>query len=229
MTKPAFPTPIVTADLAIFALLDGALHVLLIKRREPPFSGAWALPGGFIHVDEDADIEAAARRILQAKTGIAAPYLEQVQSFGSTTRDPRGWSVSIAYMALISADFVQLVSGANAADVQWRPISLDSMAANLAFDHGTILTAALQRLQNKVKYSTLPVHLLPAKFTLPDLQDIYERILNRKMDKSAFRKRIAEAEFLEPIPGEKRPASNRPAQIYRLRDGFATIFFDRTI
>jgi len=99
----------------------------------------------------------------------------------------------------------------------------------LAFDHADILACAVTRLRNKVEYTSLPVHLLPEKFTLPDLQRVYEQILDRRMDKSAFRKRIAEANFLEPIPGEKLLASNRPAQMYRIKPRCATIFFDRTI
>ncbi len=103
------------------------------------------------------------------------------------------------------------------------------MAASLAFDHALILQAAVARLRNKVEYTTLPVHLLPAGFTLTELQSVYERILGRRIDKSAFRKRVAEADFVEPVPGEMRRASNRPAQIYRLKPGCSTIFFDRTI
>jgi len=110
----------------------------------------------------------------------------------------------------------------------WRS-SLEGVAAALAFDHALILQAAVARLRNKVEYTTLPVHLLPVGFTLTELQSVYERILGRRIDKSAFRKRVAEADFVEPVPGEMRRASNRPAQIYRLKPGCATIFFDRTI
>jgi len=99
----------------------------------------------------------------------------------------------------------------------------------LAFDHAEILASAVGRLRSKVEYTSLPVHLLPPKFTLPDLQRVYEQILGRRIDKSAFRKRMAEADFLEPVEGERRPASNRPAQIYRIKRGLTTIFFDRTI
>jgi len=229
MAAPGFPAPIVTADMVILALRDGTLNVLLIQRAAPPFAQNWALPGGFIHADEDADIEAAARRILKDKTGVDSPYLEQVQTVGNGTRDPRGWTVSIVYMALIAADSAALASGANAADVKWWALQGAPPLPGLAFDHTEILAACVKRLRNKVEYTTLPVHLLPARFTLPDLQALYERILDRKMDKSAFRKRMAEANFLEPVMGEKRAASNRPAQIYRLRDGCATIFFDRTM
>jgi 8-oxo-dGTP diphosphatase len=224
-----FPRPIATVDLAIFALSETGLDVLLMRRGAEPFAGSWALPGGWIHADGDADLEAAACRVLRDKTGVEAPYLEQLQSFGGAARDPRGWSVSIAYVALITADRISLRQGANAVDVAWHAVEGKGVAPALAFDHAAILTAAVRRLRNKVEYTTLPVHLLPAGFTLTELQSVYERILGRRIDKSAFRKRVAEADFVEPVPGEMRRASNRPAQIYRLKPGRATIFFDRTI
>jgi 8-oxo-dGTP diphosphatase len=224
-----FAPPFVTVDVVILALRHDRLQVLLVKRGAEPFRGAWALPGGYIHPDEDADLEAAARRILREKTGIETPYVEQLQSFGDARRDPRGWSATFAYFALIAADGLVLKRGGNAEDVAWSEVDGRRVRTALAFDHADILASAVTRLRNKVEYTSLPVHLLPAKFTLPDLQHVYEQILDRRIDKSAFRKRIAEANFLEPIPGEKRPASNRPAQIYRIKRGLATIFFDRTI
>ena len=200
-----------------------------MKRGTEPFRNVWALPGGYIHPQEDADLEAAARRILKGKAGIETPYVEQLQGFGSERRDPRGWSATFAYFALIAADGLTIQRGANAADVAWWEIEDTHVGTKLAFDHADILACAVRRLRNKVEYTSLPVHLLPEKFTLPDLQRVYEQIFDRRMDKSAFRKRIAEANFLEPIAGEKRPASNRPAQMYRIKPGCSTIFFDRTI
>jgi ADP-ribose pyrophosphatase YjhB (NUDIX family) len=226
---PDYPRPFVTVDAVILALRDDALQVLLIKRGSAPFPGAWALPGGYIHPEEDADLEHAARRILREKTGIEAPYLEQLQGFGNAQRDPRGWSATFAYFALIAAGSLAPKQGANAEKVAWWEIGGQRVRTPLAFDHAEILATAVTRLRNKVEYTSLPVHLLPEKFTLPDLQRVYEQILDRRMDKSAFRRRIAEADFLEPILGEKRPASNRPAQMYRIKRGRATIFFDRTI
>jgi 8-oxo-dGTP diphosphatase len=228
-SAPDYPRPLVTVDVAILALRDDRLEVVLMKRAAEPFRGAWSLPGGYIHPQEDADLDAAAQRILREKTGIESPYVEQLQGFGNARRDPRGWSATFAYFALIASEDLVLKEGANAEKVAWWEISGDRVRTALAFDHADILAAAVTRLRNKVEYTSLPVHLLPAKFTLPDLQRVYEQILGRRMDKSAFRKRIAGADFLEPIAGEKRPASNRPAQMYRLKCGRATIFFDRTI
>jgi len=226
---PDFARPFVTVDVVILALRDGRLHVLLMKRGAAPFRGAWALPGGYIHPEEDADLEAAAQRVLREKAGVETPYVEQLAGFGDARRDPRGWSATFAYFALIATDGLVLKRGANADRVAWWDVDGGRVRTALAFDHCDILATAVTRLRNKVEYTSLPVHLLPTKFTLPDLQRVYEQILDRRMDKSAFRKRIAEADFLEPIPGERRPASNRPAQVYRIKPGRTTIFFDRTI
>jgi 8-oxo-dGTP diphosphatase len=221
--------PIASVDLVIFALSETGLQVLLMKRGTEPFADHWALPGGWIHVDEDTDLDAAARRVLFDKTGVETPYLEQLRTFGGKSRDPRGWSLSIAYVALISAHEVLLRQGSNATDVAWWSIEGNEVAVLTAFDHSNIFRSALARLRDKVEYSTLPVHLLPAGFTLGELQSVYERILGRRLDKSAFRKRVAEADFVEPVPGEMRRASNRPAQVYRLKKARSTTFFDRTI
>jgi ADP-ribose pyrophosphatase YjhB (NUDIX family) len=224
-----YPRPITTVDLAIMALSAEGLEILTVRRRAEPFAGGWALPGGFIHVDEDADIEAAARRILRDKTGVETPYLEQLQTFGTATRDPRGWTISVSYVALLSEDDLSACRLMLGEDVAWRAVGGDTVAVPLAFDHADILRAALSRLRSKVEYSTLPVHLLPRAFTLGELQSVYERILGRRIDKSAFRKRVAEADFVEPIAGEMRRGSNRPAQLFALKPGRMTTFFNRTI
>ncbi|HEY3149693.1 MAG TPA: NUDIX domain-containing protein [Dongiaceae bacterium] len=224
-----FAAPLVTIDIVILTLRNGHLQVLLMKRGAEPFAGSWALPGGYIHPEEDADLDAAARRILHAKAGIRTPYVEQLQGFGDAKRDPRGWTATFAYFALIASDALVLKEGANAEEVAWRQVKGERVETPLAFDHARILGAAVSRLRSKVEYTSLPAHLLPPKFTLPDLQKVYEQILGRQIDKSAFRKRMAEAAFLEPVAGEKRPASNRPAQLYRIKRGRGTIFFDRTI
>lgn len=223
MSQPetAYPRPFAAVDLAIFALSPEGPRVLLARRDAEPFAGAWALPGGFVRVDEDSDIDAAARRVLRGKTSLETPYLEQVQTFGNVTRDPRGWSISVAYFALIPWN--------ETAGADWRLIAGEGVAEPLAFDHAEILRAAISRLRAKVAYSSLPAHLLPEAFTLGELQSVYERILGRKLDKSAFRKRVAEVDFVEAIEGAWRRGSNRPAQLYRLREGGSTVLFDRTI
>src|SRR5271170_2836936 len=146
-----YPRPIATVDLAIFALSPQGLRALLVRRDSEPFLGAWALPGGFIHVDEDVNVEAAARRVLQSKTGVATPYLEQLQTVGDAARDPRGWSLSTVYFALLASDEIPLGEGVG--EAVWRTVEGDGVAAPLAFDHAELLRAALVRVRAKVGYS----------------------------------------------------------------------------
>src|SRR5262245_47043693 len=175
-----FERPISTVDVVIFAIREDALHVLLVQRpTEPPepFPAMWALPGGFVDVQIDKTLLDCAARKLREKTGVASPYLEQLGTWGSAGRDPRGWSTTCAYFALMPARPVTLERGANAADVQWFPIIGGRLKTKLAFDHDEILEAAIQRLRNKVEYTSLPVYLMPPEFTLPELQRVYEVVL----------------------------------------------------
>jgi 8-oxo-dGTP diphosphatase len=228
--QPDFERPLVTVDLVIFTVHEGSLSVLLIQR--PDVSGdpcplAWALPGGFIDVKRDVDLLACARRKLQEKTGVISPYLEQLGSWGSRKRDPRGWSVTNAYFALLPSENVELQAGANAAAVRWAPVETLATGRRLAFDHATILDAALERLRNKVEYTSLPAFLLPEEFTLSELQRAYEIVLGRPVEKSAFRTRINDARLVEKVP-RLRATGSRPAQLYRLRDRTNAVFFPRT-
>ena len=220
-----YPRPFATIDLVMFALDADGLDVLLVRREAPPFEGGLALPGGFVHVQEDADLESAARRVLRDKTGVETPYLEQLMTFGGARRDPRGWALSVAYFALLSRDVAECAARSGL----WRRLEGERVVEALAFDHADILAAAVRRLRDKVAYSTLPAHLLPPRFTLTDLQTVYEQLLGRGLDKSAFRKRMAELDFVEAIEGEQRRGSNRPAQLYRLRQSHAVTLMDRTI
>src|SRR5579871_914301 len=155
--------PLVTVDVVILTLREGQLQVLLMRRGTEPFRAAWGLPGGYIHPQEDADLDAAARRILRAKAGIETPYLEQLQGFGNARRDPRGWTATFAYFALVSSETLVLREGANAEEVAWREIPRQRADPPLAFDHAEIVARAVSRLRSKVEYTSLPVHLLPAK------------------------------------------------------------------
>lgn len=214
-----FERPLTTVDLVIFAVRAEELTVLLVQRPSQPaepFPGKWALPGGFIDTARDRDLEASARRKLMEKTGVAAPYLEQLGSFGSATRDPRGWSVTHVYFALIESDNITPRPGGNAPDSRWFAVRGERVGESLAFDHAEVLRAALARLRSKVEYTSLPAFLLPAEFTLTQLQKIYEVILGRVLEKKAFRTRILAAEILEAVP-RKLAGPNRPAQLYRLK------------
>lgn len=224
-----YDVPLTSVDLVIFTLQEQCLKVLLVERGEHPCKGKWALPGGFIDLKRDRDLDATATRKLREKTGVDLSYLEQLQGFGSATRDPRGWSVTFAYFALIDAHGVTLSHGGNSSAAAWVPVDTLAARLDLAFDHGEIIEVALQRLRAKVEYTSLPVHLLAPEFTLSDLQQVYETILGRTVDKSAFRKRIKDGDFLEEIAGRQRHGSNRPAQLYRLREGRPVVYFNRTV
>ena len=191
--------PLTTVDVVIFTVLDGQLQVLLVRRPDgpdEPFPNAWALPGGFVDVRQDDSLEGCARRKLLDKTGVSSPYLEQLGSWGGKSRDPRGWSATHAYFALLPADSVQLKQEEGKA-AQWHPVNELPPGQPLAFDHAGILQAALERLRSKVEYTSLPAFLLPEPFTLPQLQKVYEIVLGRPVDKSGFRTRALAAGFLD--------------------------------
>ena len=214
-----FERPLATVDVVIFAVRNSSLHVLLIRRpTDPgePYPGYWALPGGFVDTARDSDLEACALRKLREKTALDNAYLEQLGSWGNLTRDPRGWSATHVYFSLIPSDALDLRPGGNATDLQWLAIKDDKVEEMLAFDHATLLKAAVARLRAKVEYTSLPAFLMPTEFTLTELQQTYEIILARELEKKAFRTRVLTANLLDPAPRVKS-GSNRPAQLYRLR------------
>jgi ADP-ribose pyrophosphatase YjhB (NUDIX family) len=225
----SFARPLTTVDVVIFTIRDGALNVLLVRRHEDPadpFPGYWAIPGGFIDMSQDSDLESCARRKLLEKTGVAAPYLEQLGSWGDAKRDPRGWSSTHVYFALISASQVELTAGGNTADSQWIVVGGDRVAPQLAFDHSALLAAAVWRLRGKVEYTSLPAYLMPGEFTLTELQRAYEVVLDRRLEKKAFRTRFLSSGVLSAVPRMKG-GSNRPAQLFRLRRRLPLHFFSR--
>jgi 8-oxo-dGTP diphosphatase len=224
-----FERPLVTVDVLIFSLLDTALKVLLVRRPEDPgdpFPGRWALPGGFVDVTKDRTLLACAARKLREKTGVSTPYLEQLGSWGSATRDPRGWSATHVYFALIHVPQGQGTVEQGSADAQWVDVD-EASRRRLAFDHSEILAAAIARLRGKVEYTSLPAFLLAEPFTLPQLQETYEVVLGRPMDKSAFRKRMLDAEFLEETGTVEGPLG-RSAMGYRIKDRSQPVTFPRT-
>ncbi len=203
---------ICTVDVVLLTLRDGQLQVLLHKRDREPFGGALALPGGYVHADEDQGCEDAAQRVLQQKAGLQSPYLEQLASFSGPARDPRGWSVSVAYFALVP------VPETSQPGQHWLPVD---RLPQLPFDHGRIVATAVERVRNKSQYSSLPVHLCPEPFTLPQLHAIYEALLGEAINPVSFRRKMDELAILEAVPGAKRAeGAHRPAQLYRLKDEF---------
>lgn len=225
----AIARPLTTVDVVIFTVLEERLHVLLVKRPDEagePFPCMWALPGGFVDIEKDLDLERCALRKLQQKTGVKSPYLEQVGSWGGVKRDPRSWSSTHVYFALIPTPNHPLQS-ANNSSAAWFPIEEQGVHVKLAFDHGKLLEAAIQRLRNKVEYTSLPAFLLPEEFTLTDLQRMYEVVLERPLEKSAFRTRVFAVGLIETAE-KVRAGPNRPAQLYRLTNPQEIVYFPRT-
>lgn len=225
---PGFDRPLVTVDVAIFSVMDGELRVLLVRRpdgTDEPFPGRWALPGGFVDVQRDTSLQACALRKLKDKTGVSSPYVEQLGSWGDAKRDPRGWSATHAYFALIPAP-AETGRASGTAPTEWVQAD-EALHRRLAFDHGEILAAAVERVRGKVEYTSLPAFLCPEPFTLPDLQRVYEVVLGRALDKSAFRKRMLDGGFLEEV-GQVSGAAGRVAMGYRVRERNRPAVFPRT-
>ncbi len=208
-----YPHPAVTVDIAIFSVRNDTLKVLLIKRALEPFQGEWALPGGFVAMDES--LEEAARRELEEETGVSGVYLEQLYTFGQPDRDPRERVITVAHYALIPSDRLELRAATDAEGVSW--FGIDELP-ELAFDHAAILRVALQRLAAKLEYSTIAFQLMPEAFTLSELQHVYELIGRSPIDKRNFRKRVLALGLIEETGDEKREGAHRPAKLYRVID-----------
>ena len=207
-----YDRPSVTVDLVIFTLQNRELNVLLVKRKNWPFEGRWALPGGFAGMDETLD--QAARRELEEETGIRDIYLEQLYTFSDPQRDPRTRVISVAYIALVQADKQPLRVSDESTDVRWFPVR--RLPGPLAFDHDTILATGMDRLRSKLEYTTLAFQLLPEVFSILELKHIYEQILGEKLDKGNFYRKIKDAKVLEDT-GMRREGRGRPTTLYRFR------------
>lgn len=206
---------ICTVDIVLLTLQDDGLKVALLKRDTEPFKNALALPGGYIHQQTDSDARDASLRVLKTKTGIEAPYLEQLATFSGNARDPRGWSVSVSYYALVSSDIIQSAGHPNV-----QLVSVDRQTT-LPFDHKAIVDTAVARVRSKSQYSSLPCYLAGDLFTLPQLQRVYEALMGEAMNKVSFRRKITEMDMLEEVAGKFEAAgAHRPAQVYRLKRAY---------
>jgi 8-oxo-dGTP diphosphatase len=197
-------------DCVVFGMDEGDLKVLLIKRGLEPFQGKWALPGGFVRMEESLD--EAARRELEEESGIRPSHLEQLYTFGEPGRDPRGRVVTVAYFALVKLSDHRVHAATDAKEAAWFSV-WDT--PKLAFDHAEVLGTALQRLKGKVRYQPIGFELLPPKFTLTQLQRLYEVILERELDKRNFRKKILAMDLLEELDEVEQDVSHRAARLYR--------------
>ena len=199
-----------TVDCIVFGLDDDELKVLLIQRDIKPFEGQWALPGGFVHIDESLDD--AARRELREETGVDQIFLEQLYTYGALDRDPRERVVSVAYYALVNLTEHRIKSDTDARSAAWFSIY---DIPSLAFDHKEILNMAYQRLRGKIRYQPIGFELLPQKFTLSQLQHLYEKILDTPLDKRNFRKKILKLDVLTELDEVETDVAHRAARLYR--------------
>lgn len=206
----AYPRPALAVDCVVFGLRGAALSVLLIERALPPFEGSWALPGGFVHVDET--IDAAAQRELEEEAGVSISYLEQLYTFGAVERDPRERVVTVAYYALVNPEGMQLEARTDARRAEWFDVA---SLPRLAFDHARIVDVALERLRSKVRYRPIGFGFLPDRFTLTELQRTYEAVLGRSLDKRNFRKKLLALGFVVAADGRQTGVRHRAAQLYR--------------
>jgi len=208
-----YPHPAVTTDVALFTIRADALQLLLIERGNEPFKGSWALPGGFVDIDEDLD-DCAARELAE-ETGVENLYLEQLGTFGRPGRDPRERVISVAYLALAPETQLSVRAGDDAAAAAWFPVKA---LPTLAFDHDEIIAVAHRRLVSKLDYSTIAFQLLPETFTLGELQQVYETLVDAEIDKRNFRKWAQALEQIEATGELRRRGKHRPARVYRLTE-----------
>jgi 8-oxo-dGTP diphosphatase len=205
-----FPRAALTVDCVVFGLDEVDLKVLLIQRDIPPFEGRWALPGGFVRLEET--LEEAAQRELAEETGIHDVFLEQLYTFGDVHRDPRERVVTVAYYALVNLQGHTIQATTDARNAAW--FALDDTPP-LAFDHDRILQTAYERLKGKVRYQPIGFELLPDKFTLRHLQHLYEKVLDRELDKRNFRKKILGMGLLQELDEVEQDVAHRAARLYR--------------
>lgn len=224
-----FERPNASVDTAIFTVIDDNLYVLMVEREHHPFQGKWALVGGFIDLKRDSSLEDTAKRKLHEKTGVKTPYLEQWGTIGNKDRDPRYWSITTVYFALISAKNVILRAGEGATNIQWVKIEHDgTVKRDLAFDHACILQECHKRLRQKVLYTSLPLFLMEPSFTLTELQRTYEILIGQPLETKSFRRRILSANLIQET-GMMKESGRRPAKLYERIKHNQPHFFLRNI
>ena len=212
-----YEKPSVTVDIVVFTIQNNDLKVLLVKRDIEPFKGKWAIPGGFVRMDES--LEEAAKRELQEETGVKEIYLEQLYTFGDPKRDPRGRVITVSYMALVNSEKIKLEATTDVSEAQWFSVK---KLPSLAFDHKKILGYALKRLKWKFEYTIVAFSFLPKGFTMGQVQIIYETVFGRKFDKRNFAKKIMSLNILRE-EGIKKDVSHRPPMSYSLKNNIGNI------
>jgi len=231
-----YDVPLTSVDIVIFTIIAEQVNVLITKRSDFPFKDQWATPGGFIDTNKDQSIEQTALRKLKEKTGYNVPYLEQLGAIGNSTRDPRGWSVTVTYFALVNSEDIEFSD-----ESRWLPLDNNGELVypklpdenidtkQLAFDHNELVKEAFIRLRNKAQYTSIVLHVLPDFFTLSELQKSYEIILGGKLNKSGFRRRIIKGNVIREVVGESKQTATRKAQLYAKSNDSDLHFYMREI
>lgn len=219
-----------SVDVVVATMIEGELNYLLTQRtdiKSDPFPNAWGLSGVYLNIKLDETYEEAAIRALKNKAHLSViPQLQQLQSFGNNTRDPRHWTGTLVFLAYVNKEDIEL----KGEDIKWIPISQLNEISDWSFDHKQIIEYANIEIKKQAQYSTSVISLLGEKFTQPQLQELYEVVLEEKLDKSSFRKQIRESELLTLLEGEKvKPKKGAPAQLYKLSEEFEGFFFPRSI
>lgn len=219
MDTNKFEKPSVTVDLLVFTVLDDDLKIILVKRGIDPFKNMWALPGGFVGINET--LEEAAKRELFQETGVGDVYLEQLYTFGDVKRDPRTRVITVSYFALIPSENIKLHATTDAKDAQWFPVD---KLPKVAFDHKKIIDYGIERLKSKIGYSNIVYGILPKRFRLSQLQKVYEIILGQKLDKRNFRKRMLSLGLLRSTGKRELGGAHRPAMLYEFKTREVVLF-----
>jgi 8-oxo-dGTP diphosphatase len=206
-----FPKPSVTLNTIIFGYQHNQVSLLLLNRKEEPFANTWTLPGGFLRVNEFETFEQAAKRILMDKTGIADVFLEQLYTFDAPDRDPRGRVLSVSYYALVNPTKYDIKTGDAANDVQWFDWK---KLPPLGFDHAAIVEKAVNRLKTKVLWQPIGFELLDSPFSIPELHTLYQKILDKELERRNFYKRIMELDILKKVDIRRDGGRKRPADLF---------------
>lgn len=211
-----YPMPFTRIEIVVMSLIEGELHVLLARRAEAPYAGKWALPGGVLRIDLDRSLDAAAQRVLQERLGMEMPFLRQLTAVGGPTRDPRApWALSVVYRAMVPFDSLAPAAGKRIEALAWRAVKHSATDKALAFDHAALVEEAACITRSEVQELQLPFGFLPEYFTLGELQSTCGQVLGRPIDKSSFRRKLADRDLLEPVEGAMKTGAFRPAQLYR--------------
>jgi ADP-ribose pyrophosphatase YjhB (NUDIX family) len=211
-----YPMPFTRIELVVLSEAENGLAVLLGKREQEPYIGQWALPGGVVRIDLDADLDAAAQRVAHERLGIHVPYLRQQCVVGGATRDPRAsWAISIVFRAFARHEEFNPAAGKRLDELRWCTVD-DAMAdQHLAFDHCNLIKLAVTDARKEIDQLELPFEYLPDQFTLGELQATCEIILGHRLDKSSFRRRIDDRAIIEPVAGQMKIGAFRPAQLFK--------------